>query len=142
MKAKEAAELASNEQASALERYNKTFDDLVAKLPEDVSEASRDYIRLKAEKLLWQDNAARQRVLQGAFTDVPKYISKASALVTAETKAAATKEHETRSDIEARGSKTIVPAADNVAGAGKEAAPGTDPIWGDINKAEIERAYR
>lgn len=142
MKAREASEASAKQQAQTTENYNKALDDLVAKLPENLPEDKRDYIRLKAEKLMWNDQSARQRILSGVFTDVPKYFAEASKRVTAETKTAATKEHEARSGVEARGTKTIIPAAENVAGAGKETAPGTDPVWGDITKEEIERAYK
>jgi hypothetical protein len=142
LKAKDAAAESSRQQAQITENYNKALDDLVEKLPEGVSEGTRDYIRLKAEKLMWNDTSARQRILSGVFTDVPKYFAEASKRVTAETKTAATKEHDARQRVEASGTKTIVPAAENVAGAGKETAPGVDPIWGDITKDEIERAYK
>jgi len=142
LKAKDAAAENSRQQAVITENYNKALDELVGKLPEGVSEGTRDYMRLKTEKLLWNDQAARQRILSGVFTDVPKYFEKASKLVTAETKTAAQKEHDARAGVEARGTKTIVPAAENVTGAAKEQAPGADPIWGDITKDEIERAYK
>lgn len=142
MKAREASEASAKQQAQTTENYNKALDDLVAKLPENLPEDKRDYIRLKAEKLMWNDQSARQRILSGVFTDVPKYFAEASKRVTAETKTAASKEHEARSGVEARGTKTIIPAAENVAGAGKETAPGQDPVWGDITKEEIERAYK
>ena len=142
LKQREASELSARQQAAITESYNKSLDELVAKLPESVSEGTRDHIRLKAEKLLWNDHAARGRVMSGVFTDVPKYFAEASKRVTAETKTAASKEHEARSGVEARGTKTIIPAAENVAGAAKQQAPGTDPVWGDITKEEIERAYK
>jgi hypothetical protein len=142
MKAEKAAENSNRQQAVITENYNKALDDLVAKLPEGVSEGTRDYIRLKAEKLMWNDMSARKRILDGVFTDVPKYFAEASKRVTAETKTAASKEHEARKGVEERGTKTITPAAENVAGAAKEQSPGEDPIWGNITKDEIERAYK
>jgi len=142
MKAKEQADLTARQQAQISESYNKAFDGLVAKLPENLGEDKRDYIRLKAEKLLWNDPAARERVNKGVFTDVPKYFAEASKRVTAETKTAANKEHEARQGVEARGARSVVPAAENVAGAAKENAPGVDPIWGDITADEIKNAYK
>lgn len=142
MKAKEASELSARQSAAITESYNKSLDELVAKLPENLPEDKRDYIRLKAEKLMWQDTSARQRILSGVFTDVPKYFAEASRRVTAETKTAATKEHDARAGVEARGARSIVPAAENVNGAGKEATPGEDPIWGNITADEIKSAYK
>jgi hypothetical protein len=143
LKAKDAQENANRQQAAITEKYNKSLDEMVGKLPESITEGVRDHIRLKAEKLMWQDNTARERILRGDFTDVPKYFSKASSLVTAETKTAAQKEHDARQRVEAGGTRTIVPAAENVTGATKEqGGPNADPVWGDITKEEIERAYK
>src|SRR5207249_8243572 len=108
MKAREANELSARQQAQVTENYNKALDELVAKLPETVTEGTRDYIRLKAEKLMWNDQLARSRILTGVFTDVPKYFAEASKRVTAETRTAAQKEHDARAKVEAGGAKTIV----------------------------------
>jgi len=142
MKAKEQADVSARQQAIITENYNKAFDGMVAKLPENLGEDKRDYIRLKAEKMLWNDPQARERVNKGVFTDVPKYFAEASKRVTAETKTAADKEHGNRQRVEATGARSIVPAAENVAGAAKENAPGVDPIWGDITPEEIKNAYK
>lgn len=85
-----------------------------------------DHIRLKSLELLGKDQPAWKRVQQGVYVDVPKYISEASRLVTAETKAAASAEHERRSAVESRATKEITPAAENVNGA---APSDSKDIW-------------
>lgn len=141
LKAEKAQERANVEGERITKAYNKALDDLEAKLPEAVPADKREHIRLKAEKLAWQDPKARENIIKGVFVDVPKYFAKAASSVTAETKAAAEKEHEARKAVESRGTREIVPAAENVTGEAKN-APGTDPIWGDISQAEIQRAYK
>jgi hypothetical protein len=142
-KAQQATESANREAERVSVAYNKALDALVEKLPENVPEDKREHIRLKAEKMMWQDMEARARIQKGVFTDVTKYFAEASKRVTAETKTAAQKEHDARKAIEERGTRTIVPAAENVAGAAKEqGGPNADPVWGDITKEEIERAYK
>jgi hypothetical protein len=132
-------------QTAALnEKFNNSLDALVAKLPENIPADKREHIRLKAEKLIWSDNAARNRINQGVFTDVPTYFSKASSLVTAETKASANAEHDRRAGVEARGSREIPAAAENMNGSAssKQEGHGHDPIWGDISSNELKSAYK
>lgn len=97
--------------------WNKAFDELESKLPEGTTERDRDYIRLKAEKLLWSDTSAQGRVNKGVYIDVPKYYAEATKRVTAETKAAANGEHARREGVQTRAAREIVPAAENVNGA-------------------------
>jgi len=132
------------QQRAILGGLNTAFDSLDAKLKEKgVSDKDRDYIRLKAERLLWSDSAAAKRVNSGVYVDVPTFFSKASSLVTAETKAAATTANEKRAGIEARGEKTIPNAAENVNGTStKQEGHGKDPIWGDISQEELKAAYK
>jgi len=124
--------------------FQSSVDKLIGKLPESVSERDKDYIRLKTNELIWRDSAARDRVAKGVYVDVPTYFSKASSLVTAETKAAANAEHERRAGVEARGVKEIPAAAENLNGspATKPEGHGQDPIWGDISPAELKSAYK
>jgi hypothetical protein len=120
------------------------FDSLDAKLKEKgVSDRDREFVRLKAEKLLWSDKAASERVMKGVYVDVPTFFSKASSLVTAETKAAATAEQDLRAGVETRASKEIPNAAENVNGAStKQEGHGHDPIWGNISSEELKSAYK
>jgi len=141
LKKERQAEVETRRQAEVTKAYNESFDSLVAKLPESLPEQTKEYIRLKAEKMLFTDNAARGRINQGNFTDVPKFFAEASRRVTAETKATAQKETAARAAVVASGSKEITPASENVTGA-SQARPGQDPIWGDINEKEIAAAYK
>lgn len=107
--------------------YNSAVQAGLDKLKEKgLDELKLDHVRLKTYELLGKDQPAWGRVQQGVYVDIPKYISEASRLVTAETKAAANAEHERRSAVQARGSKEIVPAAENVNGSAQ--APSGD-IW-------------
>lgn len=135
------------QQRSIVNGLNSAFDSLDAKLKEKgVSDDKRDYIRLKAEKLLWSDSAAAKRINQGVYVDVPTYFSKAASLVTAETKVAATAANEKRADVEARGQRTIPNAAENVNGtSNQEEGHGKDKIWGDLTASErsaLQAAYK
>ena len=142
LKQEKLQEQSVRQQAEIKKTYDTSFDALVAKLPKEVPEEKRDYIRLKAEKLLWQDPQAQARVRQGIYTDVPKYFAEASRRVTAETKTAADKAHEARAAVESNAGKEIIPAAETVNGAQTQTKSGVDPIWGNIDQAEIQRAYK
>jgi hypothetical protein len=124
--------------------YTKSVDNLLAKLPESTSSRDKDYIKLKTNELIWQDTKARDSISKGVYVDVPTYFSKASGLVTAETKAAANAEHDRRAGVESRGTKEIPAAADNVNGSAssKQEGHGHDPIWGDISPNELKSAYK
>jgi len=132
------------QQKTILSGLNTSFENLIAKLPASVSEKDKDYIRLKAERLLWSDGAAAKRINSGVYVDVPTYFSKAASLVTAETKAAATADHAARAGVEARGVKEIPAAAENVNGSAssKQEGHGQDPIWGNISSEELKSAYK
>lgn len=135
------------QQKAILGGLNTAFDSLDAKLKEKgVADRDRDYIRLKAERLLWSDTAAAKRVNQGVYVDVPTYFSKAASLVTAETKNAATEANTKRAAVEARGERTIPNAAENVNGtSNQEEGHGKDKIWGDLSPAEktaLQAAYK
>jgi hypothetical protein len=131
------------QQKIILSGLNTAFENLVAKLPAGVTERDKDYIRLKAERLLWSDGNAAKRINQGVYVDVPTYFSKAASLVTAETKAAATAANDKRAGVEARGERTIPNAAENVNGTtAKQDGHGKDPIWGDISESELKSAYK
>ena len=143
-KQERANEAQSKRQAEITKSYNSALDSLVDKLKEKnsaLSEDRLDYIRLKTEKLAWADPEAQGRITKGNFTDIPKYFAEATNRVTAETKAAAAQDHEARKGVESRGSKEIIPAAENTVGQA-EVKPGTDPIWGDISSQEIAAAYK
>lgn len=124
--------------------YNSTIDSMLAKLPDSVSSRDKDYIRLKTNELIWKDDKARNSVAKGVYMDVPTYFSKASSLVTAETKAAANAEHDRRAGVEARGTREIPAAAENLNGSAssKQEGHGHDPIWGDISSSELKSAYK
>jgi len=109
-------ERTEKENARINQGWNKAFDELDAKLPEGTTARDREYIRLKAEKMLWQDGQAQGRVNKGVYIDVPKYYAEATKRVTAETKAAATDEHSRRSNVRDNAAREIVPAAENVNG--------------------------
>lgn len=144
IKATQQQEASARQTAQLTEKFNNSLDALVAKLPENIPADKREHIRLKAEKLIWSDNAARDRINKGVFTDVPTYFSKASSLVTAETKASATAEHDRRAGVEARGSREIPAAAENMNGSAssKQEGHGQDPIWGNIDANELKSAYK
>jgi len=141
---KENQEESVRRQNAVSEGYKTSVDGLLKKLPESVSQRDRDYIRLKTNELLWADNSARDRIAKGVYVDVPTYFSKASSLVTAETKAASTAEHTRRSTVEANGVREIPAAADNVNGSAssKQEGHGHDPIWGNISDQELKSAYK
>jgi hypothetical protein len=124
------AEKSERQQTALMEGYNSAVSGLLKKAPDTVTENTKDHIRLKTQELIFKDPAARNRVAQGIYLDVAKYFAEASALVTADTKASAEKEHARRAEVEARGGKEIVPAAENVNGA-TEQNPNEDPIWGN-----------
>jgi hypothetical protein len=144
IKATQQQEAVTRHNTQIMEKFNNSLDALVAKLPENIPADKREHIRLKAEKLIWSDNAARERINKGVFTDVPTHFSKASSLVTAETKAAASAEHDRRAGVEARGSREIPAAAENMNGSAssKQEGHGHDPIWGDISANELKSAYK
>jgi hypothetical protein len=139
-------EATQKQQEAINKKFYDAVDESLGKLPDTVTEPQKDYIRLKAQELLWKDDAARGRVAKGVNVDVSKYIAKATTLVTAETKAAATTEKEKRAGVESRGSKTIVPAAEAVGGSETEAGPEGDRIWDapltQAEAAKLKDAYR
>jgi hypothetical protein len=141
---KENQEESTRRQTAISEGYKVSVDGLLGKLPEAVSQKDRDYIRLKTNELLWADSKARDRIAAGVYVDVPTYFSKASSLVTAETKAASSAEHDRRAGVEARGVREIPAAADNVNGSAssKQEGHGHDPIWGNISDSELKSAYK
>lgn len=141
---KENQEESVRKQNAISEGYKASVEGLLGKLPESVSQRDKDYIRLKTNELLWNDGKARDRIASGVYVDVPTYFSKASSLVTAETKAAANAEHDRRAGVEARGSKEIPAAAENVNGSAssKQEGHGHDPIWGNISDNELKSAYK
>jgi len=141
---KQNREESAKQQEAISSGFQSSMDKLIGKLPESVSERDKDYIRLKTNELIWRDSSARDRVAKGVYVDVPTYFSKASSLVTAETKAASNAEHERRAGVEARGVKEIPAAAENVNGsaATKQEGHGHDPIWGDISPTELKSAYK
>ena len=110
--------------------YNGSMDGLLAKLPADVPETTKDYIRLKTQELVYRDRGAADRVAKGVYVDLPKYFAEASAKATADIKVSAGKEHAARAAVESRGGKEITPAAEAVNGT-QDNAPGQDPIWGN-----------
>src|SRR5437660_2860902 len=131
-------EKTERQQGQILDGYNKAIEGLLAKPPEGVPEQSKDYIRLKTNELVWKDNSARDRVAKGVYVDLPKFLAEASAKATADTKAAADKEHARRQEVENRGTREITPAAENVNG--HVETPGEDPIWGDSGLARDVQA--
>jgi hypothetical protein len=141
---KENQEESARRQTIISEGYKVSVDGLLAKLPESVSQKDRDYIRLKTNEMLWGDAKARDRIAAGVYVDVPTYFSKASGLVTAETKAASNAEHTRRSTVEANGVREIPAAADNVNGSAssRQEGHGHDPIWGNISDSELKSAYK
>jgi hypothetical protein len=137
-------EKTAKQQEAISSGYNRSVESLLGKLPESVSSRDKDYIRLKTNELVWRDSKAMNAISKGVYVDVPTYFSKASSLVTAETKAAANAEHDRRAGVEARGSKEIPAAAENVNGSAssKQEGHGHDPIWGDISPSELKSAYK
>lgn len=134
-------------QQTVAEGYEKALTTVIGKLPEGVTERDKEYIRLKANELIWKDEKARDRVAKGNYTDVPSYIAKASAFLTADTKAASDKEAQRREAQRVTAGKEIVPAADTTAGAPAQKQEThshyTDKAgWGNITPEEIKSAYR
>ena len=120
--------------------FNSSLDRLADKLPEGTSEKDKDYIRLKAQELIWKDEAARSRVAKGVYVDVPKYYAEAMKKASAETKAAANSERTKREDIEKNGTKQIIPAAEPAGGTPVASDRQEDPIWGNISTGEVNAA--
>lgn len=131
----------SKQQQAIVKGYETALDGLSAKLPADLSDEKKEHIRLKAEKLAWNDPSARARINKGDYTDLPKYFAEASRRVTADTKAATERERTARSGVESRGHRELPAGTENTVGA-VEQKPGQDPIWGNINEAEVAAAYR
>lgn len=132
-------EKTQRQQADIMSGYNTAMDGLLGKLPADVPETTKDYIRLKTQELVYRDSGARDRVAKGTYVDLPKYFAEASAKATADIKASAGKEHAARAAVEARGGKEIVPAAEAVNGT--PASPSEDPIWGDTGmQSDLKKA--
>lgn len=131
----------TKQQQAIVKGYETALDGLAAKLPTDLSDEKKEHIRLKAEKLAWNDPSARARINKGDYTDLPKYFAEASRRVTADTKAATDKERAARAGVESRGSKELPPGTENTVGA-TEQKPGADPVWGNITEAEVAAAYR
>lgn len=142
--AKQNQEENAKKQQAIGQGYESSVETLLGKLPEGVSQKDRDYIRLKTNELIWKDTKARDRIATGVYVDVPTFFSKASSLVTAETKAATDAEHSRRAGVESRGSKEIPAAAENVNGSAssKQEGHGHDPIWGNISSDELKSAYK
>jgi hypothetical protein len=133
-------EKTQRQQQAIMSGYNSAMDGLLAKLPADVPETTKDYIRLKTQELVYRDSGAASRVANGTYVDLPKYFAEASAKATADIKASAGKEHAARAAVEAKGGKEIVPAAEAVNGT-QEQTPGQDPIWGnDGMMKDLQRA--
>jgi hypothetical protein len=117
------------QQQAIMTGYNSAMDGLLGKLPEGVTDTTKDYIRLKTQELVYRDQGAADRVARGTYVDLPKYFAEASAKATADIKASAGKEHAARAAVETRGGKEVVPAAEAVNGT--QTAPSEDAIWGD-----------
>lgn len=122
------------QQEAVFTGYKTAVDNLLAKVPENVPDTSKDYIRLKTQELIYNDPQARDRIAKGIYVDLPKYFAEASAKATADIKASAGKEHERRAGVESRGGKEITPAAEAVNGTSTD-GPAQDPIWGDAGIA-------
>jgi hypothetical protein len=122
--------------------FETSIESLISKLPKDVPEMAIDYARMKTRELVLKDPQAAARVAKGVYVDVPKFFAEASAKATADTKAAANQEHGRRQQVEANGSREIVPAAEATAGA-VQSKPGEDPIWGGAGlEADVKAALR
>lgn len=122
--------------------FDTAVEELVSKLPKDVPELAIDYARIKTKELVLKDAQAASRVAKGVYVDLPKFFAQASAKATAETKAAANAEHGRRQQVEANGSREVVPAAEATAGA-VQTKPGEDPIWGGAGlEADVAKALR
>jgi len=133
-------EKTQRQQTEIMTGYNSAMDGLLAKLPADVPETTRDYIRLKTQELVYRDRGAADRVARGTYVDLPKYFAEASAKATADIKASADKQHEARRAVESRGGKEIIPAAEAVNG-DPQAGPNEDPVWGDTGmQADLKKA--
>jgi hypothetical protein len=122
-------EKTQRQQAAIMTGYNSAMDGLLGKLPEGVTDTTKDYIRLKTQELVYRDQGAADRVARGTYVDLPKYFAEASAKATADIKASAGKDHAARAAVEAKGTKEVVPAAEAVNGT--QSAPNEDAIWGD-----------
>jgi hypothetical protein len=134
-------ELTEKQNTQILNGYNSAVDELLAKLPKETPELTKDHIRLKTNELLWKDTGSRDRVAKGVYVDLSSHFAKACSLVTADTKAASKTEHERRSEVESRGSRDITPAAENVNGTAQQTAPGEDPNWGTAGMvADLKKA--
>ena len=121
--------------------FNKSLDNLAAKLPDTLTEVQKDYIRLKAQESLFKDPAAAARVAKGMYVDLSKHFAEATKKATADTKAAAASETTRREGVVTRSDKQITPAAEPAGG-----TPATDsnedPIWGNITSGEVQNALK
>lgn len=126
-------------QARITDGYNTAVDGLLAKLPDTTPETTKDYIRLKANELLWKDTAARERVAKGVYVDVPKYFAEASKKATADTLASAKADKDRRDAVQANAHREIIPAAENVNGS---AAGGNEQDLWNIPDQEIRAAFK
>lgn len=124
-------EKTARQQEAVFTGYKKAVDGLLSKVPDNVPESSKDYIRLKTQELIYNDSGARDRVAKGIYVDLPKYFAEASAKATADIKASADKEHAARATVESRGGREITPAAEAVNGTTSTDSPNEDKIWGN-----------
>lgn len=127
------------------EGYDKTVDSLMARIPKEaaLTEAEKEFIVLKTERLIASDRAAQDRVSKGVYVDVPKHFKAAVERLTADKKQSASSETARRNEVAASGTKPIVSGAENVNGAPAATEQGhADPIWGDISSQEIRDAYK
>jgi hypothetical protein len=133
-------ELSEKQQARITDGYENAVNGLLGKLPEGTPETTKDYIRLKANELLWKDTAARERVAKGVYVDVPKYFAEASKKATADTLASAKADTDRRETVKANAHKEITPAAENVNGAA--VTQDKDENSWNITDQEIRAAYK
>lgn len=127
------------------EGYDKTVDSLMARIPKEaaLTEAEKEFIVLKTERLIASDRAAQDRVSKGVYVDVPKHFKAAVERLTADKKQSASSETARRNEVAASATKPIVSGAENVNGAPAATEQGhADPIWGDISSQEIRDAYK
>ncbi len=109
----------SQQQAAQVKAtYDKRLDDLIgdAAKKANLNERDKDFLRLKTNELVARDDAARRRISQGIYVDLPAHFASALRTVAAETKAASTTDAGKRATVAAAAHTEVTSGAENTGG--------------------------
>lgn len=99
--------------------YNKRIDGMIEQASEKakLTGKDKDYLRLKVNALVAQDETARRRITQGVFVDLPKHFNSALSAVAADIKTVNQTELDKRNAVTASGTKEVISGAEAKGGA-------------------------